>query len=499
MTVEAPLERCRRVDRPHEIVRMTLSILVMLALLGAAARATAAPGDLDPSFGTGGEAGTALVGAVDGLALDSQGRILVSGFVDLVPGPGFAPAIARYRSDGSPDTTFGESGVARLDARLAVGPVALGVGPDDRPLVAGLNDANGPPPQAITVVRLRLDGTIDPSFGDAGSATLAVSTDTNPVPRVLVHADGGFDVTTLVRNGAESGLLLGYFDDAGHQHGGFTTPGGLDLVDQADVALQPDGRFVLAGRRNENDTTFSLVIARYERSGALDRTFGKRGRLRTDVALSRDHGTSVALAPDGAIVTAGSDGSTATVARFSPNGRPDPGFGVNGRTRLAVEGARETVASAVAIGADARVVLAGSAGAPFAGDDWLVAGFEADGALARDFGDAGLFVRTPGAMDDVASQVVIQPDGRIVVAGIVGRIVVVDRYLGFPRSCGDADGNAAITVTDGVQALRAAVALPSSCLADVCDVDGSGDVTVTDGVRILRAAAELPIELDCSR
>lgn len=63
--------------------------------------------------------------------------------------------------------------------------------------------------------------------------------------------------------------------------------------------------------------------------------------------------------------------------------------------------------------------------------------------------------------------------------------------------CGDADGNGAVTVTDGVQALRAAAGLSNACAAGRCDVDGNGSVSVTDGVNILRKAAGLTIAEAC--
>ncbi len=63
--------------------------------------------------------------------------------------------------------------------------------------------------------------------------------------------------------------------------------------------------------------------------------------------------------------------------------------------------------------------------------------------------------------------------------------------------CGDADGNGSVTVTDGVQTLRAAAALSSSCTSARCDVDGSGAVTVTDGVNVLRRAAGLAVTESC--
>lgn len=67
----------------------------------------------------------------------------------------------------------------------------------------------------------------------------------------------------------------------------------------------------------------------------------------------------------------------------------------------------------------------------------------------------------------------------------------------WAQLCGDADGNGNVSVTDGVQALRAAAGLPSSCAAGRCDVDGNGSISVTDGVNVLRKVAGLAITEAC--
>src|SRR5262245_13411991 len=63
--------------------------------------------------------------------------------------------------------------------------------------------------------------------------------------------------------------------------------------------------------------------------------------------------------------------------------------------------------------------------------------------------------------------------------------------------CGDADGNGNVSVTDGVQALRAAAALSTTCTAGVCDIDGNGSISVTDAVNIIRKAAGLQVVEAC--
>jgi len=62
--------------------------------------------------------------------------------------------------------------------------------------------------------------------------------------------------------------------------------------------------------------------------------------------------------------------------------------------------------------------------------------------------------------------------------------------------CGDANGDGRVTVTDGVQVLRAAAGLSSDCTPARCDVDGNGTISVTDGVNVLREAAALPSVCD---
>ncbi len=65
------------------------------------------------------------------------------------------------------------------------------------------------------------------------------------------------------------------------------------------------------------------------------------------------------------------------------------------------------------------------------------------------------------------------------------------------KLCGDVDDSKSVTVTDGVQVLRAAAELSSDCTLAVCDADVNGEIGVTDGVIVLRKAAGLTITDDC--
>ncbi len=91
---------------------------------------------------------------------------------------------------------------------------------------------------------------------------------------------------------------------------------------------------------------------------------------------------------------------------------------------------------------------------------------------------------------------------RVPRGGILSALAAVVVVVGFAAAsadaqvCGDANGDGRVSVSDGVQALRAAADLPNICDTD-CDVDGNGDISVTDGVNILRKAAGLPIVEAC--
>lgn len=90
--------------------------------------------------------------------------------------------------------------------------------------------------------------------------------------------------------------------------------------------------------------------------------------------------------------------------------------------------------------------------------------------------------------------------GFVTRAAIVSGLVALLVAGAEAQVCGDADDNGAVTVSDGVNVLRAAAGLDGPCRDNVvaCDVDGNGAVSVTDGVRVLRAAAGLPETFTCA-
>jgi uncharacterized delta-60 repeat protein len=163
--------------------------------------------------------------------------------------------------------------------------------------------------------------------------------------------------------------------------------------------------------------------------GDLDSTFGSGGKVTTDFAGNRDQAFAVALQTDGKIVAAGSaivsGGQTDfALARYNSDGSLDSTFGSGGKVTTDFGGNDQAVA--VAIQPDGKIVAAGATCANAAlgcdvftgsGYDFAIARYNSNGTLDSSFGSGGKVTTDFHGGMDIATSLVIQRDGRIVVAG----------------------------------------------------------------------------------
>jgi uncharacterized delta-60 repeat protein len=196
----------------------------------------------------------------------------------------------------------------------------------------------------------------------------------------------------------------------------------LSISSCSALALQPDGRIIAVGSVYTNgNSDFALV--RYNRDGTFDTTFGAGGMVRTDLRSSGDVAHAVALGSDGRIVVAGwtSVGNRVEIAvvRYLPDGRLDPAFGAGGIATTAI-GPANADARTVLIQPDGRIVVAGQAAGNADGTNlnFAVARYTPQGTLDATFGNGGTVVVDVGAgAPDGAQALVIRVGGRIVAAG----------------------------------------------------------------------------------
>lgn len=403
---------------------------VVIGLVLVAAMAFAAPGDLDPNFGTGGIVTTAIGVASDtgrSIAVQADGRIVVAGQSSNGSNDDFS--LVRYNSDGTLDTSFGGGDGIVTTAIGAADDQAFGVAlqGDGHIVVVGYS-SNGSNSD-FALVRYTSNGSLDTSFGGGdGIVTTNIGAGTNDYAvDMALHGDGRIVVAGYSLNGTVGDFALvrynsnGSLDASFGDNGIITTDIGTVTDDRASsVALQGDGRVVVAGRTFPFDKNhFALV--RYNANGTLDTSFGGGdGIVITPVGTTDDAAYDVVLQADGRIVVAGSSSNGGyndfALVCYTTDGTLDPSFGGGDGIVTTQIGTSVDHGYGVALQGDGRIVVAGySIG--LGNPDFALVRYNQDGTLDPSFGRGDGIVTTAGSSSDIAFDVALQGDGRIVVAG----------------------------------------------------------------------------------
>jgi uncharacterized delta-60 repeat protein len=391
-------------------------------------------GQPDPSFGGQTQPGVAelasgsMINEVHAVAVDGnqgspyQGDIVVAGSwtsstqqVEL--------ALARFKPDGSLDTSFGTGGFVVDATEPNATGLSLVIQPDDK--IAVLGASNWPSKSAIAFVeRFAADGTADSSF-DGGKAVF-------PFGNVAVALTGG-------------------------------------------LALDADGDMLLAGVENAGSSSPAIAVAQVEPDGARNHTgifgFAITSTQSHEVPLSVD---GVATDSAGGILVAGtaeqfnprSPGTSTPnafwVARYDGYGRVDTSFNFGKLEFIyfrqsAVVRPQPSGCRGIALTSDGKIVLAGETlgedsnpDSTVREEDIALARLNSDGTLDESFGEGGLVIDSNGpasngsAIDELVSSFDVQPDGNIVTAFTWQYSnesdFAVNRYLGHARSAGSPSG-----------------------------------------------------------
>lgn len=197
-----------------------------------------------------------------------------------------------------------------------------------------------------------------------------------------------------------------------------------NLSDQARaVAVQADGKIVVGGEIAAAPPDGFAILNRLNPDGSLDTSFGSGGKI---IGPQMTLG-GLAILPDGKILTVGSMRSSTIpmqyfiLTRYNPNGTLDTTFGTNGYAYIApqTEPVVFTVGNALVIQPDGRIVAAGVGSIYPQGDKFLIARFNADGSRDQSFGSEGVVFTRFGGGEAQALAVALQPDGKIVASGSI--------------------------------------------------------------------------------
>ncbi|HEY8544537.1 MAG TPA: hypothetical protein VIL36_05805 [Acidimicrobiales bacterium] len=366
-----------------------------------------------------------------------DGRIVVLTEVSLAA---TLTALVRFEPDGTLDQTFGDGGVVVTDHTVTYrGCSDLALAPDGGYLVVvDTPDAE----EVVTpgVVRYHADGTPDTAFGDDGIARTTsgypCGLDVLPDGRIVAGGigEGGAVTARWTADGQPDPTYGG--DGLGEA---FPTPPWLQGVAATAVEVQPDGGVVAVGDALHRSTgDLNGIVLRYRADGTLDPDFGDGdGVTVTDATpggLQR-----VAVRPDGRVVVLGNqrpyaapDGRGFLVAQLTAAGTLDPTFGGGDGVTTALD---DATARDLALLPDGDVLLVGGTAPGGVHDGFLLARFTPDGALDADYGDRGVGTTDVFPTDEAAYAMAVQPDGKLVVAGSVGddNPAVVGSLLGVYR------------------------------------------------------------------
>jgi uncharacterized delta-60 repeat protein len=382
---------------------------------------------------------------------------------------------------------------------------AVAIQPDGRIVVAGVTNNGG---SGLALARLNTDGSLDLSFGVNGKIT---TPGMNNASAVAIQSDG-----KIVAAGGDNGFELARYNTNGSLDSSFGANGIAEAFGTAEgtaqaIGIQPDGDIIVAGYAASVSGSAS-ALARFNTNGTLDTSFGRGGEVLTTIEDGSE-ANGMGIQPDGKIVAGGYAGIldedlTVTAldfaaARYLANGALDLSFGSLGRTTINVGGDSLDAAHATAVQPDGKVILAGVAGLgelpPYASSFVVLARFNTNGSPDTTFGNDGTVVAEIGTYSDEALSLVLQSNGKFLIAGASEDIYnqwFVQRYNsdGSPDSSYGDDSVRFIDFDSGTNEYAYALALDSSGRAVV-----AGDAGGLFGVaRLLPDASSVSLKISCT-
>lgn len=226
-------------------------------------------GTLDASFGTSGKVSVDFGHGNDsilGLALDGGSRIVAAGYAAAGTGTR-AWGLARFTTEGTIDASFGTEGRVVLASEVIAVAYGVTILPDDEIVFTG--GWHGGERLRMAVARLRSSGELVSSFGVNGIALVDFGSDESFGYTMLPQANGGLLIAGYAKTGTVRTAAIARVDAAGALDPTFDRDGkrtfvlgtgGLDEL--RDLAEQPDGKIIAAGRSRNAD--FDTVLVRFD-------------------------------------------------------------------------------------------------------------------------------------------------------------------------------------------------------------------------------------------
>lgn len=318
-------------------------------------------GSLDTSFSNNGKVKTDFGNSafLNDVAVQSDGKIVAVGYT---LNANWDLALARYNTDGTPDTSFGGDG--KVTTEVAIGQddfaTAVALQTDGKIVVAGYSGAAGANRDFI-VLRYNSDGSLDTSFDSDGKVLTDMGTDYDYAQTVAIQTDG-----KIVLGGDVMGFSLARYNGNGSLDTSFDFDGKTSVafgMGARGLALQSDGKIVMVGYDYDANNEYDFALARFNSDGSLDTSFDGDGMTQTDFSSSADSAYTVMVQADGKIIAGGTSDQSGTtdfaLVRYNSDGSLDTAFDTDGRVTTDFGGATNEIAYDGVLQANGRIVLAG--------------------------------------------------------------------------------------------------------------------------------------------
>jgi uncharacterized delta-60 repeat protein len=387
-------------------------------------------GSLDKSFGVDGIVTTKIgVGdaKVASIALQSDFKIIAAGYSSNSRYLEFA--LARYDSNGSIDSSFGNNGEVITEIGSGNCSIrSLVIQPDGKLVVAGY--APDDSIYSFALARYCIDGSLDNSFGTNGIVITSFGAFSGIFSSVI-QVDGkivavGFTGSSTAPGGSK--FALARYNQNGSLDSTFGINGKMitairNIGDAAlSVGIQSDEKIVVSGwsyHSNNTNEGPDIALVRYNINGILDTTFGVGGKIISEIGES-SLARKLNILDEKKILISGStfigSKSSFVLARYNADGSIDNSFGVNGFVTTSVGTEYNNYAESSVIQPDKKIIVTGFSNNGLKECITLVR-YSEDGSLDDLFGNNGIDTTTINSHNSYASAVVMQFDGKILVGG----------------------------------------------------------------------------------
>lgn len=313
-------------------------------------------------------------------------------------------------------------------------------------------------------------GDLDTTFNGTGIVTTSITNADiygtavviQPDSKILVGGYGVSEKLTVIRYNDD-----GTLDTAFGTNGIATAPvGSIDVGVGNLVALDTENKVIIAGTDGFGPTTYYLTAVRYTSNGQLDPSFGTNGVVTTSFSGGPAFGSAVTVQPDNKAVIAGRINTDLALVRYTVTGTLDTSFNGSGVVTTTI-GNKLSESADLVIQDDGKIVVAG-AWADGSSSDFLVARYHSNGSLDTSFNGSGIVTTslTTGQDDIIYYGIAMQDDDKIVAVG-EGRhagaeIIVVARYQQNGNLDDTFNGTGVVTTSIGMGAAAADVAIQSN-------------------------------------